>query len=255
MKIIAIMGSPKGKGSGYAMVRKVEAAMKETGDVDFEYIFLKEAGLEQCRGCFLCVSRGEQYCPIRDGKAEIERKLEEADGIILSSPGYVYNVSSLMKNFIDRFCYTNHRPKFFRQKLMLVANAGAGMEKTIEGLRNTFGAGPEIAAELCCMTPPWELKPAAAARQEQRLRKAAQRFHAALLREPFGTPKLGQYIRFRFFKEIAESVREYLPADYEYYRAKDRYYYDTSVGPLKRAAAWVAVKSGLAMMKDMGPAA
>ncbi len=253
MNILAIMGSPKGRGNGSRIVEQVEAAMKKKGEAEFEYLFLKEADLQPCRGCFLCVTRGEKFCPIKDDKEKIEEKIEASDGIILSTPGYVYNVSSLMKNFIDRFCYTNHRPKYFRQKLMLIANAGAGMEKAIEGMRNTFGAGPEIVSELPCMTPPWNLSPKVVAKQKAKIEKEAGRFFDALSRPPYGSPKLGQYIRFRFFKEIAESVKEYLPADYEYYRDRQEYYYPVKIGLFKRAAAWAAVKTGLAMMKDMAP--
>ncbi|NLI73789.1 MAG: flavodoxin family protein [Euryarchaeota archaeon] len=42
--------------------------------------------------------------------------IERSDGIILISPGYVQNVSGLMKNFIDRFAYTNHHSRFSENK-------------------------------------------------------------------------------------------------------------------------------------------
>ncbi|SIR18988.1 flavodoxin family protein [Halanaerobium kushneri] len=155
MKILAVIGSPKVKGQGYKVVEKVEKEMKRLGDIDFEYLFLKKANLELCRGCFLCVAKGSKFCPIEDDMAEIKEKIENADGVILSSPGYVYNVSWLMKNFIDRFAYCNHRPQFFDQKLMLIANSGgAGMKETIEAMRNTFGVGPKIVDEITYMTPP-----------------------------------------------------------------------------------------------------
>ncbi|CAJ37081.1 NAD(P)H-dependent oxidoreductase [Methanocella arvoryzae] len=61
MKIIAIMGSPKGKGSGYKVVRMVEERMKRKGEVDFDYVFLKDANLQLCKGCFACVTKGKEY--------------------------------------------------------------------------------------------------------------------------------------------------------------------------------------------------
>jgi NAD(P)H-dependent FMN reductase len=254
MNILAIIGSPKGKGSGFAIVKRIEEEMQQSGPVNFDYLFLKDADLKMCRGCFLCVTRGKELCPLKDDMAEIERRIEEADGIILSSPGYVYSVSGLVKNFMDRFAWTNHRPAFFRQKLMLLANAGAGMHKTLETMRNCFGAGLEIAAELSFMTPPWPLSEKVNRKQERILKKKVQAFLQALEKPAYGEPSLGNYIRFRFFREIAESVKEYLPADWEYYRDKEQYFYPVRVGAGKRLAARLSVATGLALMKDMAPA-
>ena len=140
MKIIAVMGSPKGKGSGYKIVKMIEEKMKAMGDVEFEYLFLKDANLKPCTGCYTCMAKGEDKCPLKDDRAAIEQMLLEADGVILSSPMYVLNVSSLMKNFIDRFAYTNHRPRFHRQKVLSVVNMGGDNPKAaLSFLRNALG--------------------------------------------------------------------------------------------------------------------
>ncbi len=124
MKVLTIMGSPKGKGNGYEVAQAIERRMNTHGKVEFDYLMLKEENLGLCRGCFLCVSKGEDKCPMKEDRISIERRMEKADGIILVSPGYVQDVSWLMKNFMDRFAYTHHRPKFFEKKVMLVANGG-----------------------------------------------------------------------------------------------------------------------------------
>jgi multimeric flavodoxin WrbA len=41
MKIIAIMGSPRGKGSSHKIVKMIEDRMIAMGDVEFEYHFLR----------------------------------------------------------------------------------------------------------------------------------------------------------------------------------------------------------------------
>jgi len=87
-----------------------------------------------------------------------------------------------MKNFIDRFAYSNHRPQFFDQKLMLIANSGgAGMEETIDAMRNTFGVGPEIVDEITYMSPPWDLTDKAAVKQDNTVDKAAANFYNSIL--------------------------------------------------------------------------
>ena len=252
MKILAIMGSPKGKGSGYRIVRMVEERMKQKGAVDFEYLFLKDANLGLCRGCFACVTRGEEKCPLKDDRNEIGQKLLAADGVILNSPAYVENVSWLMKGFIDRFAYTNHRLQFFRQKVMLVANSGgAGLKPTLGAMRNALG-GARVVCELGVGTPPWPQRESAVTKKEKAISAAADRFYQACQDTGLPVPTFNEYMRFVIQKKVSEECRQWLPADYEYYRGKE-YHYETKIGPAKKAAAGVIVGLAMSMMKDMGP--
>ena len=43
MRVLAIIGSPKGKGNGYRVVQQIEKRMKGLGDVEFDYLLLKDA--------------------------------------------------------------------------------------------------------------------------------------------------------------------------------------------------------------------
>ena len=95
--------------------------MKTMGAVEFECPFLKDANLEMCRGCFLCVRRGKEKCPIKDEQRKIEERILEMDGVIFYSPVYGMNVSALMKKFIDRFSYNGHHPQFFKQRALFVS--------------------------------------------------------------------------------------------------------------------------------------
>jgi multimeric flavodoxin WrbA len=82
------------------------------------------------------MARGEDKCPLQDDRAMMEQELLAANGVILSSPVHVANVSGLMKNFMDRFAYTNHRPRFHRQKVLTVVNmAGTSKKETLAALR------------------------------------------------------------------------------------------------------------------------
>ncbi len=258
MKILAILGSPKGKGSGFKLTRQIEEEMKSYGEVDFDYLVLKEQDLQPCRGCFLCVTKGEDRCPITDDRQHIEKRIEAADGVILVSPSYVSNVTWIMKNFIDRLCYTNHRPKFFRQKLMLVSNAGSGMEKTVEALRLALGAGPQIASELTYLTPPWPLSERANKKQQRNLEKKTREFYEAIRKDAArgglpARPSFGDYLRFRFFKKISADTKAYLTADHAYYSAKGEYYYETKVSPLMRIGASLMLKVSMLFMRDLAP--
>jgi multimeric flavodoxin WrbA len=126
MKVLAIMGSPKKKGNTYKVTRKVEESMKQWGDVELEYVFLKDMDLKSCLGCGVCFDKGEELCPLKDDRAMLEEKMQNAEGVIFTSPNYVFNVTGLMKNFIDRFGYVCHRPRFFKNAMVLTTSGVGG---------------------------------------------------------------------------------------------------------------------------------
>ncbi len=246
------MGSPKGKGSGYKIIRQIEDRMKAMGNIDFEYLFLKDANLKTCIGCFNCVTKGEDKCPLKDDRAAIEQKLLGADGIILSSPVYVLNVSWLMKNFIDRFAYTNHRPRFHRQKVLTVVNSGGmGLKETSSLVKLALG-GSRVVHDLGVGTPPWPQTEKAVAKKEKAIRVAAEKFYKACLDTSLPSPTFYNYMIFLIQKRVGTDCREYLPADYAFYNGKD-FYYEVKVNPVKATAAKVLVRFVMNMMKDMGP--
>lgn len=251
-QVLAIIGSPKGKGNGYKAVKAVEEQIAKLGEVEFNYLFLRDVDLKPCIGCFACISRGEEYCPLKDDRQKIEEMISRCDGLILSSPGYVQNVSGLMKNFMDRFAYTNHRLRFFEKKVLLVANGGAGLEKTIEALSLAIG-GPQVVAKLAYNSPPWPITDNAEAKNRDSIRRVAGEFNNALLDVSPPSPSMGDLMRFRFLKEVSQSCREWLPADYEFYRGKSRYHYEVQINPVKEAAVGVLVPLLMRLMKDMGP--
>jgi NAD(P)H-dependent FMN reductase len=228
MRILAITGSPKRNGTGAQVLKDIVSRMSSHGEVELDVLNLRDAGLSQCRGCFQCISRGEIHCPMRNEMEAIEERIAAADGIVLISPGYVQNVSGLMKNFIERMAYTNHRPRFFGKKVMLVANGGSGLDKTLDALRVTLG-GPEIASELAYLQLPWPMQESEIRKRQARLEKAADEFYQAISSKDM-TPSFNNYMRFMFFKGASLEARKWLPADYEYYKDLDRYYYDVRIG-------------------------
>jgi multimeric flavodoxin WrbA len=251
MKVLAILGSPRRNGTGTEVVRKIEKRMNERGKVEVELLHLTDADLKPCRGCFACIKLGEDRCPYRDERVAIEERIEAADGIILVSPGYVQNVSGLMKNFMDRMAYTNHRLRFFDKKVMIVANGGAGLDKTLDALRIAIG-GPEVASELAYLQLPWPTRPKAREKGEKALSRAADLFYDAVASKDM-QPSFGNYMRFRFFKNASEAAKDYLPADYAYYRDLDDYYYDVKIGAGMKVLASISMAVAMPLMKDMAP--
>jgi len=251
MKLLAIMGSPKKKGNTYKVTREVEEKMKQLGNVEFEYLFLKDTDLKMCSGCFNCVSKGKELCPLKDNRAEIESKMIEADGIIFATPVYCENVSGLMKNFIDRFAYVFHRPQFFDQKAMVLAtSAGGGLKDTLDYLKKLQIWGFGAPVELSVMMPPWPRSDALKEKNKKKINKSAEEFNNKLQqgRQP---PNFMQYMHFRFLKET--SKLGYIPLDLKFYKDKDEYFYDTKISPLKKIFAPITMKFAFFMMRDIGP--
>lgn len=126
MKILVIHGSPRVRGNTYKVVSIIEKEMKQLDkNTQFEWLFLSQEELQLCKGCYACLEYGEDHCPIQDNRASIEAKMKDADGVIFSSPVYVANVSALFKNFVDRFAYISHRPRFHNKKAMVVCTTGS----------------------------------------------------------------------------------------------------------------------------------
>lgn len=105
MKILAINGSHRGT-AGYThfLIDKLFEGAKQKGAA-CEEIALAELEIKICRGCGVC--RTEEYlskCIYEetDDIAMVFYKMSEADIIIYATPIYVFNMSGLMKVFIDR---------------------------------------------------------------------------------------------------------------------------------------------------------
>lgn len=140
MQILVINGSPKGKGNTYKVIEKLEQAVKKRdNNIEFNYLHLKDINLGMCKGCYACLSVGEDKCPLQDDRHMVEEAMEKADCVIFATPVYVMNVTGLFKNFIDRFAYICHRPKFHGKKAWIICSTGA--------------LGTEITARICEMGP------------------------------------------------------------------------------------------------------
>lgn len=116
MKTLAIISSFR-KRNTYQVVKDIEAIHNSYYECEYEYLFLKDIDLKTCKGCHACLTRGEQYCPLKDDRDMLIEKIESADAVILASPNHTMNVNWLMKNYIDRLSYLMHRPRFLTPDL------------------------------------------------------------------------------------------------------------------------------------------
>jgi len=259
MKILTIIGSPRKKGNSYQAAKKLEEEMKHRGDYDFEYLFLKDTRLEICRGCFNCISRGGELCPLKDDRDMIEEKMLEADGLVLVSPVYVMNVTGLLKNFIDRLAYRCHRPIYQGKKaIVLSTTGGMGLDKTLKYMKDiTEVWGYDVADECGLTTPPFPYSDKLKKKNQDKVVKSADTFDKAL--KSAATKKMedtsvgfNRYLTFKIFKSISEDVKEYMPADYQFYKNKE-YYHPGRIGIFTKIATGIMLKVMFFMMRDLEP--
>ncbi|MBP7480031.1 MAG: flavodoxin family protein [Spirochaetaceae bacterium] len=219
MKILVIIGSLR-KGNTYNIVKKIEAYHCQQYQCEYEYVFLKDINLQLCRGCFLCISQGEDLCPLKDERNNLITKIETADGVIVASPNYAQNVPWIMKNFIDRFAYTLHRPKFFNKKFMMLINSGSvmGAKSALKALSLTASGGAIINTAIVLTSPNMNEKKKE--RSEKVIKNTAISFAKNMNKKTSTKPSFGYLIWFSAFKAVSE-VYVTEKADYEFYKSRN----------------------------------
>jgi len=237
MKILAICGSPR-KGNSYSALKSIQDNFP---DVDFEIFMLKDSHFELCKGCYTCVLRGEEKCPIKDDRDLIIDKMKAADGMILASPVYSHMVSALTKNLFDRFGYYAHRPEFFdKYSMSLVTCSGYGGDHATQYMDKMLSVfGFNLAPSLELNYKPGRDPESQKMENEQKIQDGFNALIEKIRKGDKDKPGLEKLIPFGIFKAISEAAKDSMPADYRYYMNKNEYYYDIRLPLFKK---WIAKK-------------
>lgn len=103
MKVLGVIGSPRKKGNTDVLVSKVLEGASSCG-IETHLIYLCDYTIHDCTGCEGCQT--DCQCIIKDGMQEIYPLIENTDALVIGSPTYFYDVTGIMKNFLDRlYCY------------------------------------------------------------------------------------------------------------------------------------------------------
>ncbi len=159
IKIVGIKGSPR-KGSNSTIL--LEQVMAGASDAGAQTLVITPWKLEMgpCLACGAC--RRDGRCTIQDEFQEVYDQIQDADGLVLTTPVYFGAVSAQVKLLIDRcesfwslrYLLGEALPPSGRPRLgVLIATAGKGLEIMFEGPRITFdllmgACQGEIFAEL-----------------------------------------------------------------------------------------------------------
>jgi multimeric flavodoxin WrbA len=134
MKIVAIAGSPRRNGNTNYLV---DEALKEAGKhgIETEKIILNSLNMRPCQSHDDCASRTS--CALQDDAEKVLNSFASADGIILSSPVYYYNVSAQMKIFIDRSIFLRRHKVEPKAKCvgLIAVGSSSGTDDAIDALK------------------------------------------------------------------------------------------------------------------------
>lgn len=244
MKISVLMGSPRKKDS-YHICKLIEESFSHTSNVEFEYLFLRDFYIEDCKGCDQCFQKGENYCPCKDDLPILKKKLIHADGIIFASPVYACHVTSLMKRTLDRLSYLFHRQEFVgKPALTVVTTGGGGQKPTRQYLKMTAcGWGCNLIGEISVISPiffnnehiesAWKYNKKYHTSNLTKIKKLVQIFENVILCNKKPIPSFYDIYMFQCLRSKTFISK----ADYNFWEAKgwlsSEYFYKVKLNPAK----------------------
>jgi multimeric flavodoxin WrbA/putative sterol carrier protein len=104
IKNIAVFdGGPRNKNHSKTtfMVDNFTNGAKSAGAA-VDYFKLSKHKIHHCVGCYTCWTKTPGECIFKDDMTELRKKCREADLVIFASPLYIFNVTGIMKSFMDR---------------------------------------------------------------------------------------------------------------------------------------------------------
>lgn len=141
----------------------------------------------------------------------------------------------LMKNCIDRFAYTCHRPKYFNQKFMLLVTSGSymGVKNALKAL-SILVSGGKIIRRLSVYNSP-DMNESKRKIQEDKIKKSTEEFAKVLSKTNGSKPPFSYLIWFSVFKASSVKSQKGLPADFHHYKDKE-YFVDCDLNSFQKTS-------------------
>jgi multimeric flavodoxin WrbA len=243
MKVTAFVGSARKKHT-YKVTKQFMDNLQAMGDVECEIVSLSDCHIEVCKGCMLCLNKGEEFCPFKDDRDMLIDKMNNSDGIIFASPNYSFNVSGLMKVFLDRLGFIFHRPRFFGKAFTSIVVQGFYRGDKIIDYFNFIGKclGFNL-VKGCCLN---SLEPMTEKEQkkiDKIIDKQSKKFYSTLIKKEYPNPTLFQLMIFRMSRISIKLLLDENWRDFTYYKNNGwfgcDYYYPTQLNHFKKLAGYI----------------
>jgi multimeric flavodoxin WrbA len=250
--VTAFVGSAHRRGHTYVAARQFLDDLESFGDVKGEIVLLSEYRLGNCLGCKACFMKGEERCPLKDDRDLLIEKIMASDGVAFASPNYSFQVSAILKTFLDRLGFLFHRPRFHGKSFTSIVVQGFyGGGKLVEYLDFVGGGLGFNVVKGSCTTALDPMLGKERLAMEKTIASHSRRFHAQLHRPAYPTPSIMQLMFFRMGRNSAKFLADDDNRDHTYYRDHgwfdSDYFYPTRLGPLKKTAGalfdWIGARA------------
>lgn len=214
------------------------------GEYDLEVIRLCDITLERCRGCALCLSKGEEFCPLKDDRDMLLERMDRADAILFAVPNYALHVTSLMKNMFDRLAFVFHRPRFFNKVFSSIITQGViggkGIDRYFRDTAGFWGGHYVNGAVLTLPTGAYDASKPWKASEERDviryLKALSVRMRKLLSAANLPGPSLFRVLIFNVTRASHDAAKQD-NRDYRYFKDKgwfsSDYYYGARIGGFK----------------------
>jgi putative NADPH-quinone reductase len=170
MNILAVNGSPRGKSGNTEQLLQSFLNGANSAGATTEVVYLKEKKINHCLGCFTCWTKTPGVCVHRDAMPDMIDKLRQSDLTVYATPVYIYSVTGIMKDFLDRQAplldphtikYGDRyghplRPGQNKPRAVLISTCGLPDRAPFSGIVETFrlmhttAPGMEFIAAILC---------------------------------------------------------------------------------------------------------
>ncbi len=251
---MAFVGSPRCEESWtYKYMRIIQERMEAIQPVEIEYVFIYRLQLPYCDGCLQCINVGESACPDYATIGPIAERMNAADGLILGSPIHTFNITGLMKNFVEYFMYKRNRPSFFGKKAVVTATAsGGGHTVVLDFLEQTANAWGCDVVSRAGISSSQVKKPRYRAKMEAVAEEVAQTFVREINKGELGSPKFRHLMNFRAMQNMTRNQKDSVNQKYWIERnwLEAEYYTDVPINPFARMmAGYIARKMRASVRK------
>ena len=221
----------------------VAERLTTSGVCQYDRVNLREEKVSPCRGCALCLERGEQTCRYFDDSAKaILDKMLWADAIVTICPNYALQVPAILKNVYDRLAFVFHRPRLFGKfSLGIVVQGvygGGKIVKYIDELMSFWGCSKVKGAVISGgLYPNSKLPATVATKNNQVISAATDRLINAVQQTKPRQPSFFRLALFRMTRSSLHYSPETLAADRKYFTDKgwfdSHYYTDVKLDPIR----------------------
>lgn len=239
-RVTAFVGSARKKHTHNAVVQFL-GNLQSLGEIESEIVRLSDYQLQPCRGCKVCFARGEEHCPLQDDRDVLIGKMMASDGVVFASPNYSFQVSALIKLFLDRLGFVFHRPCFFGKTFTSIVTQGFyGGGKIISYLDFAASGLGFNTVKGSCITALEPMSEREKRKVDAILARQASRYYARLEKPAYPVPTLLKLMVFRAGRTKVRVELDDTSRDYTYYTERGwleaDYFYPTHLGLLKRGA-------------------